>query len=71
MELEDEGAPISISLLKPGSIDTPLFEKAKTLLGVEPQPIPPVYTPGVVAHAILEAAEHPMRISSSAAWGKS
>jgi NAD(P)-dependent dehydrogenase (short-subunit alcohol dehydrogenase family) len=61
MELEDEGVPISITLLKPGSIDTPLFEKSKTLLGVEPQPIPPVYTPDVVAHAILDAAQHPMR----------
>jgi len=28
---------------------------------VEPQPIPPVYTPQVVAHVILEAAQHPMR----------
>lgn len=61
MELEDEGVPISISLLKPGSIDTPLFEKSKTFLGVEPQPIPPVYTPDVVARAILSAAEEPVR----------
>ncbi|MGH7679550.1 MAG: SDR family oxidoreductase, partial [Gemmatimonadaceae bacterium] len=61
MELEAEGAPIAVCLLKPGSIDTPLFEKAKTLLGVEPQPIPPVYTPDVVARAILTAAEHPRR----------
>lgn len=61
MELEAEGAPISITLLKPGSIDTPLFQKAKTLLGVEPQPIPPVYMPEVVARAILEAAQDPRR----------
>jgi NAD(P)-dependent dehydrogenase (short-subunit alcohol dehydrogenase family) len=61
MELEDEGIPISITLLKPGSIDTPLFQKSKTFLGVEPQPIPPVYTPQVVAHSILEAAQQPMR----------
>jgi NAD(P)-dependent dehydrogenase (short-subunit alcohol dehydrogenase family) len=61
MELDDEGAPILITLLKPGSIDTPLFEKAKTFLGVEPQPIPPVYTPDVVARAIIAAAEEPMR----------
>ncbi|HEY8176664.1 MAG TPA: SDR family oxidoreductase [Gemmatimonadaceae bacterium] len=61
MELEDEDAPISITLLKPGSIDTPLFQKSKTFLGVEPQPIPPVYTPDVVADAILAAAQEPMR----------
>src|SRR5215211_909802 len=48
MELEEEGVPISLVLIKPGSIDTPLFEKSKTFLGVEPQPIPPVYSPDVV-----------------------
>jgi NAD(P)-dependent dehydrogenase (short-subunit alcohol dehydrogenase family) len=61
MELEEEDVPIAISLVKPGSIDTPLFEKAKTLLGVEPQPIPPVYAPDVVADAILEMAQRPKR----------
>src|ERR671914_1585018 len=43
MELEEEGARISVTLVKPGSIDTPLFDKARTFLGVEPQPVPPVY----------------------------
>jgi NAD(P)-dependent dehydrogenase (short-subunit alcohol dehydrogenase family) len=61
MELEHEGVPISITVLKPSSIDTPLFEKSKTFLGVEPQPIPPVYAPDVVARAILAAAEEPTR----------
>ncbi len=61
MELEEEGAPISITLVKPGSIDTPFFEKARTLFDVEPQPVPPVYAPEVVAHAILHCAEHPVR----------
>jgi NAD(P)-dependent dehydrogenase (short-subunit alcohol dehydrogenase family) len=70
MELEEEGAPISLTLVKPGSIDTPIFEKAKSYLGVEPQPIPPVYTPDVVAHAILEAAERPMRDIIAGGMGK-
>ena len=61
MELEEEGVPISVSLVKPGSIDTPFFEKAKTLLGVEPQPVPPVYAPEIVAEAILECAQRPIR----------
>lgn len=30
MELEEEGAPISVTLVKPASIDTPFFEKART-----------------------------------------
>lgn len=61
MELEAEGAPISVTLVKPSSIDTPLFDKAKSYLGVEPQPVPPVYAPEVVAEAIVHCAQHPTR----------
>jgi NAD(P)-dependent dehydrogenase (short-subunit alcohol dehydrogenase family) len=61
MELEEEGAPISVSLVKPGSIDTPFFEKARLYIRVEPQPVPPVYAPEVAATAILECAERPIR----------
>jgi short-subunit dehydrogenase len=61
MELEEAGAPISVSLVKPASIDTPFFEKARTYLGVEPQPVPPVYAPEVVADVIHEAAQRPIR----------
>jgi NAD(P)-dependent dehydrogenase (short-subunit alcohol dehydrogenase family) len=61
MELEEEGAPISVTLVKPASIDTPFFEKARTYLDVEPQPVPPVYAPGVVSDVILEAAQRPIR----------
>ena len=61
MELEKESIPISVSLVKPASIDTPFFEKAKTYLGVEPQPIPPVYAPEIAAEVILRCAEKPMR----------
>jgi NAD(P)-dependent dehydrogenase (short-subunit alcohol dehydrogenase family) len=61
MELEAEDAPISVSLVKPTSTDTPLFDKAKTQLGVEPQPVPPVFAPDVVADTILECAQRPVR----------
>ncbi|MGQ0537358.1 MAG: SDR family oxidoreductase [Gemmatimonadaceae bacterium] len=61
MELEEAGAPISVTLIKPGSIDTPLFDKAKSFIGVEPQPVPPVYAPEVVAKVILRCAERPER----------
>jgi hypothetical protein len=47
--------------VKPASIDTPFFEKAKTYIGVEPQPVPPVYAPEVVSEVILRAAEHSIR----------
>jgi NAD(P)-dependent dehydrogenase (short-subunit alcohol dehydrogenase family) len=61
MELEEAGLPISVTLVKPASVDTPFFEKARTHLGVEPQPVPPVYAPEVVADVILHAAQHPLR----------
>jgi NAD(P)-dependent dehydrogenase (short-subunit alcohol dehydrogenase family) len=61
MELEADGIPISVTLVKPGSIDTPLFEKAKSYIGVEPQPVPPVYAPEVVANVILRCAARPRR----------
>ena len=61
MELEEQGVPIAVTLVKPASIDTPFFEKARTYLGVEPQPVPPVYAPEVVTDVILHAAQHPLR----------
>ena len=61
MELEEQGIPIAVTLVKPASIDTPFFEKARTYLGVEPQPVPPVYAPEVVSDVILHAAQYPLR----------
>jgi NAD(P)-dependent dehydrogenase (short-subunit alcohol dehydrogenase family) len=70
MELQEAGAPISVTLVKPGSIDTPLFDKAKSYLGVEPQPVPPVYAPEVVAEAIIHCAQHPVRDIITGGMGK-
>ncbi len=56
MELEDEGAPVSVSLVKPGQIDTPFTTNARNELGSEPHHVPPVYAPEVAAKAILFCA---------------
>jgi short-subunit dehydrogenase len=61
MELEHEGAPISVTLVKPGPIDTPYLNHAKNYMDAEPTHVPPVYSPESVARAILHAAAHPMR----------
>lgn len=61
MELEAEGAPVSVSLIKPASIDTPLPQHARNYLDHEPDLPPPVYPPEEVAAAILHAATHPVR----------
>jgi NAD(P)-dependent dehydrogenase (short-subunit alcohol dehydrogenase family) len=61
MELEEEEAPISVTLIKPSAVDTPYFQHAKNYMEVEPKPPAPVYAPEVVANAILRAAEHRVR----------
>lgn len=58
MELEEEGAPVSVTLIKPSAIDTPYKDHAKNYLAVEPENPPPVYAPETVAEAILYSAEH-------------
>lgn len=60
-ELEEERVPISVTLVRSASVDTPFYEKARTYAGLDPQPTPPVYAPDAVARAILTAAEHPHR----------
>lgn len=61
MELEHDAAPISVTLIKPSSIDTPYRQHAKNYLPNEPKNPWPVYAPEPVAEAILYAAEHPIR----------
>ncbi len=61
MELEWEDAPISVTLVKPGQIDTPFPVNAKNHLASEPHHVPPVYVPAVVAETILHAAVKPVR----------
>lgn len=61
MEAEADRLPVSITLIKPASVDTGFVQHAKNYLDVEPRLPPPVYSPKAVAEAILYAAEHPQR----------
>lgn len=70
MELEEEGAPVSVTLIKPGAIDTPFTLNAKNYMEAEPQHFPPVYAPDAVADAILHCAENPVRDVFVGAGGK-
>ncbi|HEX7089594.1 MAG TPA: SDR family oxidoreductase [Longimicrobiales bacterium] len=69
VELMKRRSRVHVTLVKPSSMDTPLFAKAKTYLGVEPQPIPPAYAPEVAAEAILRAAETRPRDVFVGGWG--
>ncbi|NEX62262.1 SDR family oxidoreductase [Noviherbaspirillum galbum] len=61
VELEEQGVPVSVTLVKPASIDTMLVSHAKNYMEKEPLLPPPVYSPEVVARALLYAAENPVR----------
>lgn len=57
VELQAQGSPVRVTLVKPATINTPLFRKAKTQTGATPRGVPPVYSPTLVAEAILRAAQ--------------
>ena len=61
MELEADGLPISVTLIKPTAIHTPFTENARNYLPYEPTLPPPVYAPDLVAEAILHCAQNPVR----------
>ena len=61
MELEEEGAPVSVTLIKPAGINTPYPQHARNYTDHELTLPPPVYEPEEVASAILHAAVHPER----------
>ncbi len=70
MELEEEELPISLTLIKPASIDTPFPQHARNYMPREPRLPDPVYPPAEVARAILYAAEHKCRDINVGGAGK-
>lgn len=60
-ELIAEGAPVSVTLIKPSGIHTPFGEHAKNDIDAASVVPPPLYAPEVVAEAVLSAAEKPIR----------
>ena len=61
MELIREGAPISMTLVKPAAIDTPYKDHALNLTGSPMRNPGPVYAAHVVADVILHCAQKPVR----------
>jgi NAD(P)-dependent dehydrogenase (short-subunit alcohol dehydrogenase family) len=61
MELEHDGVPITVTLVKPASINTPFIDHARNYMAGAPTFPPPVYAPEVVARAILKCAERRIR----------
>ncbi|MGY1605311.1 SDR family oxidoreductase [Geodermatophilus sp. SYSU D00815] len=69
-ELRHAGSEVAVVDVLPSSINTPLFRHARSRLGVQPMPIPPVYEPRVVAAAIVAVAERPVRTVFAGGTGK-
>ena len=62
MEAEREGLDLSITLVKPGSVDTPYMEHARSYVDAVGTMNPPrAYAPEVVARGIAWACEHHIR----------
>lgn len=61
MELSKRHPAVRVTTVLPASIDTPIFEHARSKLGRLPRAPKPLYAPEVVARAIVQAARRPQR----------
>lgn len=61
IELQHEGAPVSVTLVEPSSIDTPFARHAMNYMDRAAKMPPPTYHPDEVAKVVLRAAEVPTR----------
>src|SRR5436853_1043102 len=68
VEEQKAGTGVAISLVLPGAINTPQFDRDRQKIGYQPQPVPPTYQPEPYAEAVLHCAEHPIR-ELPVSWG--
>jgi hypothetical protein len=62
LQLEARQTPgVSVSMVSPGSVNTPAYSQAGTYAGFEGRPPPPVDPPEKVAQAVLRALQQPSR----------
>jgi short-subunit dehydrogenase len=61
IEVMRAGLPVSVTLIKPTGIDTAFADHAPTYLDHAPRVPPVVYTPRIVARAILHCCQYPKR----------
>ena len=68
VEIEKAGWDVAVSVVLPGAINTPQFDRDRQKLGKQPQPVPPIYQPEPFAAAVLHCCEHPVR-ELPVGWG--
>lgn len=68
VEEQKAGTGVDISLVLPGAINTPQFDRDRQKIGYQPQPVPPIYQPEPYAEAALHCMERPIR-ELPVSWG--
>lgn len=61
VEIRKAGWDVAVSVVLPGAINTPQFDRDRQKLGKQPQPVPPIYQPEPFAEGVLHCCEHPVR----------
>ena len=76
VEQEKERSGVDICVILPGAINTPQFDRARQKMGLQPQPVPPIYQPEPFAEPVVRCCERPIRElplgwgSQKALWGQ-
>jgi short-subunit dehydrogenase len=60
-EIRDEPG-ISISIVQPGGVNTPIYSQAASWTGSTGRPPPPVYSPFRVARRVVSTLDRPRRV---------
>src|SRR3954451_16088715 len=68
VELKKAGYGVDISVVHPGAINTPQFDRDRQKIGKQPMPVPPIYEPEPFADAVLHCCRHPIR-ELPVGWG--
>src|SRR5437879_2262866 len=68
VELEKEKAGVDVSVILPAAINTPQFDRARQKMGLQPQPVPPIYPPDTFAQPVVRCCERPVR-ELPVGWG--
>jgi NAD(P)-dependent dehydrogenase (short-subunit alcohol dehydrogenase family) len=61
VEQEKERSGVAVCVILPGAINTPQFDRARQKMGLQPQPVPPIYQPEPFAEAVVRCCERPVR----------
>ena len=68
VEQQKERSGVDICVVLPGAINTPQFDRARQRIGLQPQPVPPIYQPEPYATAVARCCEKPIR-ELPVSWG--